>query len=120
MAVADNAPIAGAPPASEGLFVRQSSGLVREVGTRDFLGIGVGTLLVVAVYSLGAIFLASYPNGDFYIPIIVGGVAALILAFTYSQLVSTFPRSGGEYIYASRICFTGHRCRGRRLTCSLR
>jgi amino acid transporter len=55
------------------------------------------------VFSLSAIFLQVFPNGDYYLPIIVGAVTAAVLAFAYAQLVATFPRSGGEYIYASRV-----------------
>ena len=95
--------IPGAPDRTTGLFVRQSSGLVREVGVRDSLGIGLGVLLLVAVYSVTAIFLDAFPNGDFYLPIIVGAAISALLAFGYAQLVSTFPRAGGEYVYASRV-----------------
>src|SRR3954453_13439762 len=70
---------------------------------RDSLAIGVGLLLLVAVYSVGNIFLQAFPNGDLYVPIIVGAVSACFLAFAYAQLVSTFPRAGGEFVYVSRI-----------------
>jgi APA family basic amino acid/polyamine antiporter len=85
------------------MFVRKSSGLVREVGLGDSLAIGVGLLLLVGVYSVGVIFLQAFPNGDLYVPLIAGAVTACVLAFAYAQLVSTFPRAGGEFVYASRI-----------------
>lgn len=103
MATATDVPNPGLPGQEEGLFVRKSSGLVREVGVRDSLGVGLGVLLLIAVYSGTAIFLEVFPNGDFYLPIIVGGVISFVLAFAYAQLVGTFPRAGGEYVYASRI-----------------
>jgi basic amino acid/polyamine antiporter, APA family len=94
--------VPGAPEPG-GLFARKSSGLVREVGVRDSLGIGLSLLLLIAVYSISAIFLGAFPNGDYYVPLLVGAVISGILAFAYAQLVATFPRAGGEYTYASRI-----------------
>lgn len=86
----------------DGLFVRQSSGLVREMGTRDSMGMGLSVLLLIGIFSVTSVFLAAFPNGDFYVPILVGVVVSVLLAFAYAQLVTTFPRGGGEYLYASR------------------
>jgi basic amino acid/polyamine antiporter, APA family len=94
--------IPGAEAASGDLFVRKSSGLVREVGTRDSIAMGLSPLLLVAVYSVTAIFLDAFPNGDFYVPLLIGALVSVVLAFAYAQLVSTFPRAGGEYVYATR------------------
>lgn len=88
---------------SEGLFVRKSSGLVREIGVRDTLGIGLGALVLMGAFSNVAVFTQYFPNGDYYLPIIIGGLICLVLTYAYVQLVGTFPRSGGEYVYASRV-----------------
>jgi len=91
-----------APPAGDGLFVRKSSGLVREIGVRETFGIGAGILVLMGVFPGFVIFMELLPGTDYYIPILVGAVVSILLGLTYSQLVSTFPRSGGEYIYTSR------------------
>jgi amino acid transporter len=90
-------------PVSEGLFVRKSSGLVRELGIRHTIGINLSVLLLIGFFTNAAVFLQAFPNGDFYIPLLVGAFASLVLAFAYTQLVALFPRSGGEYVYASRV-----------------
>lgn len=98
--------VAARPPSTpvmgDGLFVRKSSGLVREIGVRDTFGIGAGILALMALFPSFVIFMELFPGTDYYLPIIVGAVLSLLLGLTYSQLVSTFPRSGGEYVYASR------------------
>jgi APA family basic amino acid/polyamine antiporter len=86
----------------DGLFVRQSSGLVREVGVRDSMGMGLSVLLLIGIFTVTSVFLAAFPNGDFYVPVLVGAGVSILLAFAYAQLVTTFPRGGGEYLYASR------------------
>jgi amino acid transporter len=86
-----------------GLFLRQSSGLVREIGLRDAFGIGAGILSPIGIFVVFAFALQLFPGTDMYIPVLVGAAASLLLAVTYAQLVTTLPRSGGEYIWASRI-----------------
>lgn len=100
--MSDNAEHAVGTAISEGLFVRKSSGLVREIGMRDTFGIGAGILVVMGLFPGFVVFMELFPGVDYYIPILVGAVISVLLGLTYSQLVSTFPRSGGEYVYASR------------------
>lgn len=89
--------------AKTGLFVRKSSGLVREIGIRDAFSIATGginpTNNIVVIYVL----LAFASNTDLTVPFIIGAIILLPVAFTYAQLVATMPRSGGDYIYSSRL-----------------
>ena len=99
------APLAAptAPTDAEGLFIRKSSGLVREVGLREAFGINAGILCVLyAIISL-FVFLVAFPNADYYLPLLIGGFISLLLCLSYSQLVATFARSGGEYVYVTRV-----------------
>lgn len=101
MAVTDHAP----PPegiAGEGLFVRKSSGLVRELGTRELIGMGFGGVSLIGLFSVCSIFLQAFPNADFYIPLLIGFAVSLLLALAYTQMVGIFPKSGGEYVWTSR------------------
>lgn len=87
----------------QGLFLRKSSGLVREVGLRDTFGINIGILSLIGGVTVFAIFQVAFQNADYYFPLLIGAIFSLVLALAYSQLVGTFARSGGEYVYASRI-----------------
>jgi amino acid transporter len=93
---------ASAAPAS-GLFVRKSSGLVREIGSRDAFSVATGgvnpTTNVVVLFVL----LAFASNADLTWPFIIGAAILIPLALTYAQLVATMPRSGGDFVYASRL-----------------
>jgi APA family basic amino acid/polyamine antiporter len=92
------------------LFTRQSSGLVREVSvlnamffnTAAFIGVGVGWYPVF--YSLA--FVAIGTSGGFTtygIAAILIGLACVILALIFASLTSVMPRSGGDYVFTSRI-----------------
>lgn len=66
------------------------------IAVADMIGIGVFT-------SLG-FQLAGLPSGFVILMLwVVGGIAALAGALSYAELAVTFPRSGGEYNFLSRI-----------------
>ncbi len=97
-------------PAGRKLFVRQSSGLVREVSVANALFfntaafVGAGVTLYPAIYSLA--FLPVGVAGLFtsygWAAIIVG-VACIFLGLIYASLTSVMPRSGGDYVFTSRF-----------------
>lgn len=92
------------------LFTRQSSGLVREVSvvnalffnTAAFIGVGLGWYPVF--YSLAFIPVGVYASFTTYgwAAIIVGAFCVL-LALIFASLTSVMPRSGGDYVFTSRI-----------------
>jgi amino acid transporter len=88
-----------------GLFLRRSTGLVRAISPLDgFLlntvGLNVG---------IGALFLllqaqSFFPSGNMVIASLIG---TLLMGFTivwvYSEFASAMPRSGGDYVFTSRV-----------------
>ena len=96
---------AGVPPAerTEGLFARKSSGLVRELGTRDAFSIAMGGIAIAGTAIVALVLLSVVPQADLTIPLLGGAAAAALLALVYAQLVATLPRAGGDYVFASRI-----------------
>jgi amino acid transporter len=91
-----------AAPSSE-LFVRDASGLVREIGTRDAVAIGLGTVNFGTGLTVLVLGLALFPQSDLVLPMILGALATVFLALAYAQLTATLPRAGGDYIFVSRI-----------------
>jgi basic amino acid/polyamine antiporter, APA family len=105
--------VAGAesrPAPSKGLFVRQSSGLVREVSVTNalfynsaaFIGNGVGlypTFYALAFLPVGTFFFFS----SYAWAAIISGVAGIFLALIFASLGTVMPRSGGDYVYTSRF-----------------
>src|SRR5262249_58086059 len=91
-------------------FVRQSSGLVREVSVRNavffntaaFIGITVAwapvfyTLAFVPVGKVG--FFTSYG-----LTAILVGIACVFLGLIFASLATVMPRSGGDYVFTSRL-----------------
>jgi len=97
------------PPAGRKLFVRQSSGLVREVSVTNalffnaaaFMGTGVAwyaTFYTLAFVPIGVAGFTTYGWAA-----IIVGVAAIFLGLIFASLTSVMPRSGGDYVFTSRF-----------------
>src|SRR5437016_10948642 len=100
----------GPPAATSKLFIRQSSGLVRNVSVTNALFfnvaafVGVGLTLYPIFYSLGFVPVWKFGGISNYgrTPI-VAGIFCTILALIFASLTSVMPRSGGDYVFTSRI-----------------
>jgi basic amino acid/polyamine antiporter, APA family len=97
-------------PGSSSLFVRPSSGLVRNVSVTNALFfnvaafVGVGLTLYPIFYSLGFVPVWKYGGiSEYAWAAIVAGIFCTILALIFASLTSVMPRSGGDYVFTSRI-----------------
>src|SRR5213082_3954652 len=92
------------------LFLRQSSGLVRDVSVTNALFfnvaafVGVGLTLYPAFYSLAFVPVWRFgPFSEYGWAAIITGIFCVILALIFASLTSVMPRSGGDYVFSSRI-----------------
>src|SRR5689334_12141599 len=99
-----------APTGGRALFVRQSSGLVREVSVRNalfyntaaFIGITVAwapvfyTLAFVPIGKVG-------PLTSYGVTAILVGICCVFLGLIFASLATVMPRSGGDYVFTSRL-----------------
>ena len=89
---------------SEEAFVRRASGLVRTLGWWDSFGIGfaqvvLGVGMVFAYFAIPSTLPhASIPGGLLLLLVVL-----LPILIVYTQLAFAMPRSGGDYVYNSRI-----------------
>ena len=96
--------VTGAAPEGRGLFVRQSSGLVREFRPTDVfvfntLGYALGLVLAVVPTFVAAL----WPEQNVLLIVTIGTVLTLFNALMYGYLAGVLPRSGGDYVYLSRV-----------------
>src|SRR5215471_16242083 len=90
---------------SSSLYVRQSSGLVREASVIDAIifnavfSAPVGATLAFGIfYALGA-----FPGADLIQALLIAFVVNIPVVIMMSMLASTMPRTGGDYVWISRI-----------------
>jgi basic amino acid/polyamine antiporter, APA family len=86
------------------IFLRKASGLIRTAGLMDTfiynlgvvsIGLGVGSILYYGP--------AFYPQGDLIWGSVIAGVAMAMISFGFITWTITLPRSGGIYVFGSRI-----------------
>jgi len=94
--------IADTGSVSGGMFVRKSSGLVRTVSTLDTLFYCIIQLAIPYVVFNFAVF-AFYPGASMEIATLLALVGSIGVGTTYGLLSSVYPRSGGEYVFLSRV-----------------
>ena len=89
--------------ASKAVFVREATGLVKAIG--PFAAFLFGAQCI-SPPSSGFITYAwlpyLWPGSDILTILTLGMIFSLIHAITYSQIGSVYPRSGADYVFASR------------------
>jgi amino acid transporter len=94
------APAGGGPM----VFSRNATGLVREASLRDVLAFNVNMQNVVigVIFSL-LLIPPLYPAANIYLATLIAFVIAVPVSFVYAKLAGAYPRSGGDYVFVSRI-----------------
>ena len=84
------------------VFVREATGLVRELSTFDAVAINwSGETLATGLI---AFFLYAYlfPGADLVLAMIISVIGFIPLSITYAMSLAAMPRSGGDYVFISR------------------
>jgi APA family basic amino acid/polyamine antiporter len=98
-----SAPLGGRATGGSGLFTRQSSGLVRELGIPAATAISLASVAVVNTFINFNAGLTAFNQADMTLPLLLGAGIWLVAMFAYKYLLEAIPRAGGEYVYLSRI-----------------
>jgi amino acid transporter len=86
-----------------GYFVRNATGLVREMSWFDSFIVSFGLLNVtIGLTEVFAFAPFVFPGMSVAIAFVIGGVMAFFLGYVYAALSATMPRSGGDYVWVSR------------------
>ena len=86
------------------VFVRDATGLVRDISAFDVLAYGVTSGGAITLIPLGILSLPSIYEGV-SIPLILALsiIPIFAIAFSVTLLSSSMPRAGGDYVFGSRI-----------------
>jgi amino acid transporter len=90
--------------AAGAVYTRQATGLVRELGVRDyfFFTITSGTPLASALI-LGFFAVAVFPRMNFFLALVISGVVSIPVWTMFALFTARFPKLGGDYVFNSRI-----------------
>jgi len=88
----------------KGVFARKASGLVRAFAPQDALYMNaIGVAAMVSIVPLLYMTSTMYPGADLYLAFTIALIVAIPFGWTYAMLSTAYPRSGGDYVYNSRI-----------------
>src|SRR3989440_2902107 len=90
---------------SSSLYVRQSSGLVREASVLDAIIFNaVFSAPVGATLAFGILYaLGLFPGADIVLALVIAFVVNIPVCIMMSMMASAMPRTGGDYVWISRI-----------------
>ena len=85
------------------IFVRNSTGLRKEAGTLDIFVYNVNNQNIGLGVAFLVLALGFYPGGNFPLSAILACILVVPLYYVYAKLSADMPRSGGDYVWTSRI-----------------
>ena len=86
------------------VFVREATGLVRELGFFDHFFISQGIVLLTNGFVATVLFATFYfPGANLAIVFALGAVPAALMVYVYGKMSAGMPRSGGDYVWSTRI-----------------
>jgi len=88
---------------SKQVFIRDATGLTRELSSKDvlmynLLNMGLAWPMLYIFFAASA-----YPGANLPITVLVAFFPILVIAFLFYYMTITFPRTGGDYVWVSRI-----------------
>src|ERR1700694_5023421 len=93
--------------AGSGVFARDATGLVREVSALNaaVLGASSGPIGEFVVFSIpfGLGLFATTGSWVFMVAAVVAALFSIPILLNYAVLTTAMPRSGGDYVFTSRI-----------------
>ena len=94
----------GSGESTGGAFTRKASGLVREFSQLDAWIYNVLALNLVVLIALAYVAAtATFPQASLWLAVVICGVFCTFEAIAYAFFLTIMPRSGGDYVFQSRI-----------------
>ena len=92
----------GAPVGTTG-FVREATGLVRELGLIDAIAINLFAAGPVSGVFVPILMGSLFPGASIYGVLTIGAFFGIFNGLVYAYLSGAMPRAGGDYVYNGRI-----------------
>lgn len=90
------------------VYKTKDSHLVRSLRVRDFIALGVGTIVSTAIFTLPGVVAAQHAGPSVVLSFLVAAVVAGLVAFAYAEMASAMPFAGSAYSWINVIfgeCF---------------
>ena len=85
------------------VFVREATGLVKQISGMEALGMALSGMGLLYVFNATVFTPAFYPDANPLIGPLIGLLLVLPIAGMYAVFAIAMPRTGGDYVWTSRI-----------------
>ncbi|MCP0886776.1 amino acid permease [Ligilactobacillus sp. WILCCON 0076] len=85
------------------VYQTKDSHLVQALTTKDFLALGVGTIVSTAIFTLPGVVAAKYAGPAVALSFLAAAVVAGLVAFAYAEMASTMPFAGSAYSWINVV-----------------
>ncbi|QBP19008.1 APC family permease [Acetilactobacillus jinshanensis] len=88
---------------SVNFYKQKDSHLIPSLTTKDFLALGLGTIVSTAIFTLPGIVAADHTGPAVVLSFISAAIVAGLVSFNYAEVSSTLPFDGSAYSWVSVI-----------------
>ncbi|WEV58885.1 amino acid permease [Bifidobacterium sp. ESL0728] len=85
------------------VYEQKDAHLVRTLRVRDFLALGLGTIVSTAIFTLPGTVAAQHAGPAVVLSFIAAGVVAGLVAFAYAEMASAMPFAGSAYSWINVV-----------------
>ncbi|WP_283679570.1 amino acid permease [Lentilactobacillus sp. Marseille-Q4993] len=79
------------------VYEDKDSHLIRSLTTKDFLALGVGTIVSTSIFTLPGVVAAQHAGPAVALSFVVAGIVAALVAFAYAEMSAAMPFAGSAY-----------------------
>ncbi|WP_268912177.1 APC family permease [Lentilactobacillus sp. SPB1-3] len=79
------------------VYQDKDSHLIRSLTTKDFLALGVGTIVSTSIFTLPGVVAAEHSGPAVALSFIAAGIVAALVAFAYAEMSAAMPFAGSAY-----------------------
>ncbi|MEJ6399889.1 APC family permease [Nicoliella sp. Es01] len=84
-------------------YAQKDKSLEKTLTVKDFLALGLGTILSTSIFTLPGIVAANYTGPSVVISFIVAAIVAGLVAMNYAEMASSLPFAGSAYSWISVV-----------------
>lgn len=82
-------------------YVAKDKHLTQSLGVKDFLALGVGTIISTSIFTLPGTVAANYAGPSIIFSYLIAAFVAGMVAFAYSEMATVMPFAGSAYSWIS-------------------
>lgn len=86
-----------------GVYQDKDSHLMQVLTVKDFLALGVGTIVSTSIFTLPGVVAAKYTGPSVAISVVLAAIVAGFVALAYAEMASAMPFAGSAYSWISVI-----------------